>query len=147
MKKAFTLIELLFVVVVIGVLASIILYGLGSSKSKERDVQRKDDLQQIKASLELYYADQKPSSYKIQTTPVPINAVNTGLTQNYIKNIPVDPRGNNPYLYVTNAAGTGFAVFAALENTSDPDIKSDAEPAVGNKPVSSAYNYFVENTN
>jgi prepilin-type N-terminal cleavage/methylation domain-containing protein len=55
-KKAYTLIEMLMVVAIIGVLASSILIGLGSTRSKARDTRRLTDLKSTQTALELYYS-------------------------------------------------------------------------------------------
>jgi len=55
-KKAYTLIEMLMVVAIIGVLASSILIGLGSARAKARDARRITDLKSTQTALELYYS-------------------------------------------------------------------------------------------
>lgn len=54
-KKGFTLIEVLIVVGIIGLLASVVLSGLGSVRSRGRDARRVADLRQVQQGLELYY--------------------------------------------------------------------------------------------
>jgi len=54
--KGYTLIEMLMVVAIIGVLASSILIGLGSARSKARDARRITDLKSTQTALELYYS-------------------------------------------------------------------------------------------
>ena len=57
MKKGFTLIEVLLVIAIIGILASVILVSFGASvRKKGRDVQRISFLKQLDSGLELYYA-------------------------------------------------------------------------------------------
>src|SRR3989344_3217427 len=55
-KGGFTLIEILIVVSIIGLLASIIFVGLGSSRARGRDARRIADLSSIKTGLELYFS-------------------------------------------------------------------------------------------
>jgi prepilin-type N-terminal cleavage/methylation domain-containing protein len=64
-KKAYTLIEMLMVVAIIGVLASSILIGLGSTRAKARDSRRITDLKSTQTALELYYS--KYNSYPART--------------------------------------------------------------------------------
>lgn len=54
-KKGFTLIEVLIVVGIIGILSSVILVGLNSSRSRARDTRRVTDLRQTQQALELFY--------------------------------------------------------------------------------------------
>lgn len=54
-KKAFTLIELLIVIAIIGLLSSIVLASLNVSRKKARDARRLSDLNQISLAFEMYY--------------------------------------------------------------------------------------------
>jgi len=54
MKKAFTLIELMVVVVIIGILAGIVMINLESAQSKARDARRKSDLNTIAKAVQIY---------------------------------------------------------------------------------------------
>jgi prepilin-type N-terminal cleavage/methylation domain-containing protein len=54
-RKGFTLIEILVVIAIIAILASIVLVGLGPSEAAARDARRLSDLHDIQNSLELYY--------------------------------------------------------------------------------------------
>lgn len=53
--KAFTLVELLVVISIISLLASITLTSLGQVKAKARDARRIAQLQEYRTALELYY--------------------------------------------------------------------------------------------
>jgi prepilin-type N-terminal cleavage/methylation domain-containing protein len=52
----FTLLELLVVIAVIGLLASIILASMTQSRAKGRDAKRRQDLRQLQTALELFYS-------------------------------------------------------------------------------------------
>lgn len=54
-NKGFTLIEILIVVAIIGILASIVLVGLNPSKKAANDARRLSDLKQVQNALELFY--------------------------------------------------------------------------------------------
>lgn len=54
-KKGFTLIEVLIVVAIIGILASIVLVGLGPARQSGQDARRLADVRGIQTALELYY--------------------------------------------------------------------------------------------
>ena len=56
-SKAFTLIELLVVVAVIGILVAIILPNLIGMRERARDTVRKNDVNQLKKALRLYFDD------------------------------------------------------------------------------------------
>jgi len=53
-KKGFTLVELLIVMAIIGLLASIVLISLNIAKKKANDAKRLSDLKQIQIALEMY---------------------------------------------------------------------------------------------
>jgi len=65
-KKGFTLIELLVVISIIGLLSSIVLASLSVAREKARDSKRKQDMEQYKIALELYYSDN--GNYFLNTT-------------------------------------------------------------------------------
>lgn len=58
-KRGFTLIELLVVIAIIGILASIVIVGVGGVRERARDTKRKADLKTIQTALENYYSKEK----------------------------------------------------------------------------------------
>jgi len=54
-QRGFTLIEVLVVISITGLLASIVLVALKDARGKSRDTKRKSDLHQMQTALELYY--------------------------------------------------------------------------------------------
>jgi general secretion pathway protein G len=116
-EKGFTLIELLLVLAIIGVLSSFLLANLIGAKARARDAQRKSDLHQIQAALELYRADQN-------TYPAALPACGQQLTIGgtiYMQKVPCDPlnTGKYVYTYVPNATDTAYSLVACLENVND----------------------------
>lgn len=57
MKKAFTLIELIVVIAIISLLASVALSSFGSARQKARDSAKIQSLQEIRNALQLYFTD------------------------------------------------------------------------------------------
>jgi prepilin-type N-terminal cleavage/methylation domain-containing protein len=57
MKKGFTMIELMVVVAIIGILATLILASLGGAKAKTRDARRLSDIKEFQGALENYFAE------------------------------------------------------------------------------------------
>ena len=56
-KKAFTLIELMVIIVILGLLASIILVATNEVRFKARDARRASELNEVAKALEAYYTE------------------------------------------------------------------------------------------
>lgn len=113
-KKAFTLIELLIVIIILGFMAALITGNFLTSLKKGRDAKRKADLEQIQRALEMYYEDKKV--YPLGTS----FAFNAPLTDSvsgkiYMQKIPNDPKSGS-YEYKTDTNGTYYKLYACLEN-------------------------------
>lgn len=55
-QKGFTLVELLIVIIIIGILATLVIVTFTGVQQKARDSKRKTDLDALKTQLEAYYA-------------------------------------------------------------------------------------------
>ncbi|MBU2051903.1 type II secretion system GspH family protein [Patescibacteria group bacterium] len=104
-NKGFTLIELIVVISIIGVLASLIINNLNEARSRSRDAKRKQELSGLKTALRLYYND-------YQTYPLSLDDFPTI----YMKQLP------EFYYYAQEDNGDGFMIKVILENFSDPDL-------------------------
>lgn len=149
MKKnsGFTLVEILTVVAVIAILASIFLsFNISSSLKKARDSKRKQDLHKISKSLEDYYNDRLGYPPGDPENGIMIDAPWGGSFAPYIPLLPQDPLSpSRDYYYQTSAQGSFFIIYAKLENTGDPDIeKVGCSDGCGPDKV---YNYYVASPN
>src|SRR3989344_5992879 len=108
-KRGFTLIEVLVVVAIIGILASIVLASMGGARAKGRDTKRIADIKQLQLALQLYY-DGNDGTY-----PSTLSAVQS---QNYITTLPTDPTGAYAYVPLPascTTACTDYVLAAGLE--------------------------------
>ncbi len=107
-KKGFTLIEILIVVSIIGLLASVIFVGLGASRARGRDARRLADLQSIQTGLELYFT--KTGAY-----PATLNGMVGASGGIGVIKIPTDPTVGNTYDYGVNTVGNSYVLIADTE--------------------------------
>jgi type II secretion system protein G len=139
-KKGFTLIELLVVIAIIGILSSIVLASLDSTRKRGRDSRRLSDIKQIQLALELYYDQNNgfptcisnaPNSWQAGVTCAQQNLTNPG----YISVVPTDPSGTNrDYNYTPYAAIGGsatqcisFHLGATLETSGHNSLLTDKD--------------------
>ncbi|MEK7111926.1 MAG: type II secretion system protein [Patescibacteria group bacterium] len=129
MKKfsiGFTLVELLVVISVIGILASIVLVSFTGSQKQARDTQRKSDLRQYQLSLE-NYANKNNGLYPRRN--VTVSADTTLCTDLSQTTCPSDPRelkdATFDYKYQSDgtasdgtAAATIYVLWGKIENVS-----------------------------
>jgi len=144
-NQGFTLMELLIVIAILGLLATIGLVSFRSSQIKGRDTQRKSDLGQIQRALEMYYNDY--GSYPA-ALPGGGGSWQDAKGTLYMKEVPKDPKDPaQKYLYQQKTNGTGYALYATLENTNDSCFKTglckDYEISCGNANC----NYAVSSAN
>jgi len=140
-EKGFTLVELLVVITIIGILATLILLQLGTARAKARDAKRISDVSQIRTASELFF-DDNGGSFPVGALCPSANGVppcaampnGNNLTE-YISTtfLPRDPLTNAPYGYAWNPAGpanrTQYQVWAELERRAPFAFSGDADIA------------------
>ena len=100
-KRGFTLIELMIVVVILGLLATIIMPKILDRPEQARRVKAQADIRSIQSMLALFKTD----TGRFPTTSEGLAALvtNPGLDgysrEGYLDRTPVDPWGN-PYIYI-----------------------------------------------
>jgi prepilin-type N-terminal cleavage/methylation domain-containing protein len=123
--KGFTLIEILIVVAIIAILASVVLIGLGPAQQSGRDARRLSDLRETQNALELYYnakgtypnvtaAQGYMNSDAWGALSAALQAADIGITQP----LPDDPTNNSTYYYGYEASPdlSSYVIGATLEN-------------------------------
>lgn len=117
-QNGFSLLELLIVIFVILLLATISALAVNSQKAKARDAKRINDIRSIQTALEFYKSDE--GEYPIAANPLILGQELTKLCSKaeggfvsaqtvcreettYISEIPTDPLTNKNYAYVGSA--------------------------------------------
>lgn len=113
----FTIIELLVVVAIIGLLASIISAAVTNARVKARDARRLTDVKQVKTGMDLYFAN--CSEYPPAVDFVANNQISCGSTP--VLRVPADPlTPQYDYIYtpvLINGRLSEYTVQFVLERT------------------------------
>lgn len=157
--KAFTLVELLIVIAIIGVLAAISVLGYRVIRAKAQDARRKADLRLIAHALEAYALDHG-DKYPISNNGWPETLTNISDTAGeklvqgqYIDNIPQDPVTNIGYTYVSTCGndypcteGDYYVLEAYLSDNSIYQLamNRDGSLSYNNPPGSIVYDNDFE---
>ncbi len=133
-KSGFTLIEILIVVAIIAILASVVLIGLGPTQQAGRDARRVSDLQEIQNGLELWYnscgiypGTNHCTVGTAGATWTAFQGVLTGAGLG-ISSVPNDPSSGQNYDYGYSAGNTSYLLEATMENGSGTVFNNYAVP-------------------
>jgi type II secretion system protein G len=124
-RRAFTLVELLVVIAVIGLLSTIAVVSLNASRIKARDTKRLVDLRQISQAIELYSYDYShlPRDSQGWCTYIsdPVSGYGAAFQNDlsaYLPKVPLDPilHGEaGDYVYINVDNKTKYTLCARME--------------------------------
>ncbi|MFA5644462.1 MAG: prepilin-type N-terminal cleavage/methylation domain-containing protein [Patescibacteria group bacterium] len=107
-KRGFNLIELLFAIIIIGVISTLVTISVKDSRAKSRDLKRVADVKQIQTALRLYFNDN--GAYPASTSVT--SSIRSG-NKVYMEKFPQAPippdgdcdEGDNQYVYSEGGEG------------------------------------------
>lgn len=128
-KKGFTIIELLIVIAIIGLLATISIVALNGARQKGRDAKRVVDIRQVQIALDLYFDDN--NAYPVTATSLVLGSTaaaklcnggfvptSTSCTKTYMNMVPSNPTpGGSAYTYAITTGATYTIGFSLEEAT------------------------------
>lgn len=124
-KKAFTLVEMLIVVVIIWLLAAVMMWRFQSFLQSARDTSRQAWLKNVSTSLEKYrvdYGDVFPSwSWEIKNDPANWLFLALVKSWNYIDQLPMDPVTSRPLYasWVSAVSNWSYLYYPLRASSSD----------------------------
>ncbi len=110
-KKGFTLVELMIVITIIAILATIGVVSFTRVQKQARDTKRKADLRTLATALQAYYTEKQAYPTAAQGLAI--------LAPTYVPILPVDPQLKTDYTYKTNATEFTYALCGTLETPTD----------------------------
>lgn len=146
-QSAFTLVESLAVISIIGILATIAFFGISSYEQTARDATRKSDLYAISQGFEARALDQTCNNQaaagkypSVATTPpdpksawLPVknlvtnsdSACNGSFTATYLSLVPNDPQSGYAYYFTLDPTGSHYRLAASLEKNNTNSCAAD----------------------
>ena len=125
MKKGFTLIEMLIVVAIIAILASVFLVGLRGFRAGAYDSRRISDLQKMQSYLEIYYTKNRAYPNVSTWSDLQTTLINAGVG---VTAIPNDPISGNKYDYgIDNSDFQSYVLGARFSTSDHSSLKEQTE--------------------
>lgn len=117
-EDGFTLIEIMVVILILGLLATIVVQSLRGATDKAKRTKAQADIFEIKTALDRFYLDNgfyptTDQGLQALVTPPTGGRIPTDYEQGgYIERVPKDP-WNNPYFYQSDGNGYTLKSFGA----------------------------------
>jgi len=134
-KNGFTLIELMIVVVIVGILATLLIPRIMERPEEARRIKAKVDIKSIESALKLYKLDSgayptteqglKALFEKPETSPVPKKWREGGYLEG--KDVPKDPWGNEYYYESPSPDGKDYVITSCGADGEQGGTGKDAD--------------------
>ena len=99
--KAFTLVEMLIVIVIIGILIASLMPRMQTAQGRARDVARKNDLSQIQTAIITSQSDRKVwPGMDGAKSGVTVGTIAQDLKDAWMSSVPTDPNGSNDNYWI-----------------------------------------------
>jgi len=110
--KAFTLVEMLIVIVIIGILIASLMPRMQTAQGRARDVARKNDLSQIQTAIITSQSDRGAWPWMKGNWDdsnwangwIPVSTIKTQLLNAWMSEVPSDPNGSNDNFWIGTPA-------------------------------------------
>jgi len=130
--KAFTLVEMLIVIVIIGILIASLMPRMQTAQGRARDVARKNDLSQIQTAIITSQSDRKvwPGYWTNKQWSedaskwIKISDIDELLLEAWMSSVPTDPNADNVNFWLwetTNANANGEYIYVIAKRNWVPD--------------------------
>ena len=116
--SAFTLLEILVVISIIGILIALGTAAFATTQKKGRDAKRKADIKAIQNGFEQYHA---------KTNVYPSNKEEAADLSIFPAGLPEDPKNQGENLYTFNLSSDAFCVCTLLESSPGNAVALPAE--------------------
>lgn len=117
-RNGFSLVELMVVIFIIGLLATVVLINVLPSQDKAMSVKARSDIATLEQAMDMYrldmatYPNQAEGIAALKTPPAGLALPQNYRSGGYVKDVPLDPWGR-PYQYqVPGRDGKPFEIFS-----------------------------------
>lgn len=131
-QQGFTLIEIMVVVVILGLLATLVIQAVGDRPDQARDVKVKNDIATLESALKLYRLDN--FAYPAQEQGLNALVTNPANLKNwrgpYIERLPQDPWGNDYHYRNPGQDSRKFDIYSLGADNAEGGVDANAD--IGN---------------
>ncbi|MFA5714694.1 MAG: prepilin-type N-terminal cleavage/methylation domain-containing protein, partial [Candidatus Paceibacterota bacterium] len=133
-KNAFTMIELLVVVAIIGILSALIIVGMSSLTQDARDAKRKDEIDTVRKAI-WSQSNMGSKGYPVETSWCCLGktgsctTLTSALVPDFLGKLPQDPSyssSNCEHCYMYKSDGTTFDLYTKLEKGGAISLSPDS---------------------